>query len=802
MPNDWKITNFLFVTASITLAVLIMVAANFSIPGLRQVVGFTYLAFVPGFIILRILKIHNINITETLLYTVGLSIAFSLFTGLFMHIVLPMIGVSRPFTPLPVASTLTVLTAILITIAYIRDRKSSVQIQIEPWRLLTPSNLFLLLVFLLSVFGALIVYAYGNNILLMIFTFIIIIVVVLAAFGKFITQRDYPLAITIIALSILYQITLMSPGLVGIDIHGEYYLQRLVVDSGYWDATISHLYNSALSVVILAPIYSIVLHTDSLWVFKIIYPLFFALVPLALYRFYQQQISANKAFLAAFFFVIVPAFSLEIIAIAKQQIAELFFVLFLLLITEKNLGKGQKFTLAVIFVLSITLSHYGTATIFFIYLALGWLLLIMVNNIWLKKLWIRVTRKDKQLPATRSSPLGFPLKLLSALFVIFLVCSFFYYGWAASGEPLVKITQMASGQIRTITTEATLLIPEQPKISVEPDAEPKTSATNEPDTHGEPAGPTEPKPTPQPKKPVKPSRPSRIFDLNKREGLVRAAVGLDFTEVSIQGKVFRIFQYITQIFVIVGFIILLFKRRRLGFTTEHIVFSVVSVLILAACIFSPGFSSTLNPTRIYHLTLFMLAPVFIVGGESIWVGVCSLSRKMRLNLNHIDKQKSFNFFILVVLIPYFLFTSGFIFEVTKQKVIDSIDTPFSYALSSYRVDIGGVSDPKDIASAEWLLIHLGSEYHLYSDLHGALLIENYPQLAGRRHQFEGDISQTSPDYYVFLRTWNMEKQSITRWAGIGLRRQISLEESGLIPYLMSRNKIYDNGGGQVLAPVQ
>ena len=790
MPNDWKITNFLLITTTIALAVLIMVSTNFVVPGLRQVVGFLFLAFVPGFIILRILKIHNISMTEALLYSVGLSIAFSLFVGLFMHLVLPIIGVSRPFTPLPVASTLTLFTVILIAIAYIRDRKPSIQICVEPRRIFTPSNLLLILVFLLNISGALIIYAYGNNVILMMSTIIITILVSLAVFCKFLKQRDYPLAITVIAISILYQVTLVSPNLIGIDIHGEYYFQRLVVDNGYWDATITHLYNSALSVVILAPIYSIILHTDTSWIFKVIYPLFFALVPLALYRFYQHQIGANKAFLAAFFFVIVPVFSLEIIAITRQQIAELFFALFLLLIIDNKLSQGQKFTLAAIFILSITLSHYSTAAVFFVYVALGWLLLILTNNLWFKKLWRKINRKERQLPETQPSPQAFPFKLFSVLLVLFIVCTFFYYGWAASGRPLEKIIQIASGQIETITTETLLLIPVQPKTSIEPAAEP-TSPTEPGD--GAPAGPEEP---------VKPSRPSRLFDLTRREGLVKAAVGLDFGSVSTQGKVFRIFQYITQIFIIVGFIMLLFKRRRLGFSREHIVFSLVSVLILAACIFSPGFSSTMNATRIYHLTLFILAPVFILGGESIWMGIRSLFRKVKLNTNYIDEQTSFNIFILAVLIPYFLFTSGFIFEITKQKVIDSLDTPFSYALSSYRVDIGGVANSKDLICTDWLAMHLVNEHYLYADLHGSLLIEDYPLLAHKRRPLPSNIEELSNDNYVFLRTWNIESQSITKWAGIGLRRQISLEESGLIPYLMSRNKIYDNGGSQVLAPVQ
>jgi uncharacterized membrane protein len=98
--------------------------------------------------------------------------------------------------------------------------------------------------------------------------------------------------------------------------------------------------------------------------------------------------------------------------------------------------------------------------------------------------------------------------------------------------------------------------------------------------------------------------------------------------------------------------------------------------------------------------------------------------------------------------------------------------------------------------------YLIDDNYIYADLHGSLLSEDRPLLRDRRLQFPGKIEELENESYVFLRTWNIENQSITKWAGIGLRRQISMEELGLITYLKSRNRIYDNGGSQIMAPSQ
>lgn len=748
MPDNWGIKKYLTLSLAVLLATLGLVGLGglgFDIPGLRQIVGFIFLTFIPGILILRILKIRNIGAIESLLYSVGLSIAFVMFSGLLMNFALPLIGISRPISTLPVAATLAVFTVILMATAYVRDKGFSASIQAGRTELLSPSLLFLVLVFLIAILGALMVNFYQSNILLLIFILVVTGVVGLATFGKFIDPKVYPVAIAIIGITLLYQTTLISPYLTGSDVHGEYYFHQLVVENGYWDPSIARAFNSALSVVMLSPIYSVVLNIDGVWVFKIIYPFIFSLVPLALFHIYRQQISANKAFLAVFFFMAVPTYSLEIIALAKQQIAELFFALFILLMVDRKLMLSQRLTLAIIFALSIAVSHYGLGFISLIYFALGWLLLMVIRSGWGRRVWGWATKRFGGLPASLLSPQAFPLKTIGVVMVIFLVCSLAYYGWAASGKPMTRITNIWQKTTAIVTGE-----------------------------------------------------PSRILELTKREPLIQTAFGLDFASASNEGKGFRIFQYITQLFIVIGFIRLIFRPKKLKFTAEYIVFSVVSALILAACLFLPTFSSRMNATRLYHIALFLLAPFCILGGEAIWLGARSLWRKTSPTPD--DNQAYLRFLALGVLIPYFLFTSGFIFEVTKSEVTDVVDTPYSVALSSYRVDIAGVFNRQDGAGADWLAQRLGDKHIIYADAHSCKLLGDRTELRGRRTKFPEDMGELPPNSYIYFRTWNIDKQEITFWTDIGLRRQVSFDEIGLTPIIEARNRIYDNGGAQVLAP--
>jgi len=451
LPTDWEIKKCLVLAGSLLLAMLGLIglaSLGFDIPVLRQIIGFAFLTFIPGILILRILKVHNVGVIESLVYSVGLSLAFIMFSVASINFIFPLIGIPRPISLLPITATLAVLTLILMAVAYSRDRDFKKPEKTAPkGKLYLPATLFLILLLLLAVLGVALIDAFQNNVLLLICIIAIAGVVGLAAFGKFIKPSVYPLAIFIIGLCLLYQTTLMSPYLIGCDIYIEYYFCQLVAGSGFWDASIAHSVNACLSINILAPVYSLVLNIDGLWILKAIFPLLFSLVPLILFHIFSQQMSHKKAFLAAFFFVAVPTFMLEMISLCRQQIAELFLALLILLLVDRKLRLMPRLTLAIIFAASIVVSHYSLGFIGFLYMGLFLPFVFVIRSGFFKKAWGWLTKKFGGLPQSLTSPKALPLKVLTIVVLVYFIAGFAWYGAIASGVNLNLVREIGRAHV-------------------------------------------------------------------------------------------------------------------------------------------------------------------------------------------------------------------------------------------------------------------------------------------------------------------------------------------------------------------
>jgi uncharacterized membrane protein len=761
-PHDWKTKDLIFLTVLITVVFALLVAlgaAGIDIPVIRQIVAFIFLTFVPGMLILRILRIHNINPVEAVVYITGLSIAFIMLCGTVINFTLPLFNIPAPIQTIPVAISLCLCNMALMITAYARDRNY----QPEPAVRLSNFNvtpvLFLLFLVAFLILGVTVNNVSGKNIILLICLILICFVIAMAAFKRFILPSMFPLAIFSISICLLFQTTLMSPYLVGTDIYVEYQVFQQVYQHGIWNYSIPNPVNSCLSIAILGPVYARLLNVDSLWVFKAIYPFIFSFVPLALLRIFRIQFGPYRALFATFLFMAVPTFSLEMISLCRQQVAQLFFVVFILLLVDRRINHLPKLIMATIFVVSISISHYSFGIIGLIFMVTLIIFCLIMKNPLFITLWKTLTRKTGGLPQQfeRNSADDLPFFVYLIPIVIFIIFESICYSCISSGINMELLTvswTTYTGQL----------------------AEQVGGALS---THSA----------------------SFLINFGQRDELIKAALGLDFQSVSWQGKIFRILQYITQILIAIGCLRLLFSPRGLKIKPEYVSLSVTSVLLLLACIFIIGFAERLNATRWYHIALITLAPFCILGGEVVWQAIKSLVFRLRrisiVQNDHGDSPPNYKIaFSLCILMPYFLVTSGFLYEITGQSVKDKADTPYSIALSSNRIDFIGVFNKKDGAAASWLSSHAEKSALVSTDNHAYKLLSliRFPGQMNFLNQVDSLAS-----HYIYFSSWNLSRGELTYYVGPGLRHTVIIENAPQLKGISGNSyTVYVNSGAKVL----
>ncbi len=203
--------------------------------------------------------------------------------------------------------------------------------------LFTPSFLFLTLIPFVAIFGSYSITNYHTNIISMFLLVLIALTFILVVFDK-IPKKWYTFTVWIVSISLLFVSSLISPYVWGWDIQNEYYLANLVMNFSYWNSTLPDAYNSMLSIVMLAPTYSLLTNLRLDYILKIVYPFLFSLVPLGLYKIFKTQTNNSKiAFIAVFLFISFNTFYIELLALTREMTAELFLVLLLLLILNRKI---------------------------------------------------------------------------------------------------------------------------------------------------------------------------------------------------------------------------------------------------------------------------------------------------------------------------------------------------------------------------------------------------------------------------------------------------------------------------------
>lgn len=676
--HDGKIGDFLKAVLALQATMFGLVAidtvylncANPNILMARQVVGFVYLTLVPGAILLRILGLYHIGLVRSTLYCVGLSIGFLMFIMLLMNTFLPALGFPDPLSCLSLLIVVSISLLFLCAISYLKDRNFAARVEVNAEKVSVTAVLAIVWIPLMSVFGTILANSYGTNIVLLLMLVTISSVPVLVAFGR-VDRRLYPFLTMGIAVALLYHFSLMSNYLVGWDSHSEYYFYRYVEANSIWNPAIPDSYNSALSVVMLPVLYSQFMRIDGVWISKIVYPLIYSLVPVGLYEVYRRQTNARIAFLAVFFFMSVFTFFNEMPALGRQEVAELFIVLLMLLMLDDKIPSRKRAMLFMFFGASMVVSHYGVTYLYMLYLATLWFFVSLLRNLnitpFLQSLFTPFSRilngyVESEHGASVKSALisrAQERKTITVTLVIFIfVFALVWYINVSSSVTFESIVHIVSRVYNGIVSEFLVV-----------------------GTRG----------------------PSILHALGLGSGIIIRENSL-------------IVLCVTELFIVVGVIGYVARAKETNFTLEYGGMALTSLTIILTLVILPYFAGTLGISRIYHFTMLFLAPFCVIGGETVFDGILKLSRR-----SSVLRRKEMYIALLTcaVLIIYFLFNTGFIYEVIG-------DAPSSVALSLERMKMSNdnsvktwfrsmIDSQQDVFGATWLSQTRNTTFMVYGD---------------------------------------------------------------------------------------
>ena len=701
MLAKWKSMDFLVVI--LFLQFIVYATVFFDVPVARQAIGFLYLTFIPGIVILKLLKLDKqLDGLEAILFSVGLSVAFLMIAGLLINEFGFLLSISEPLSLMPLMIILNSLILVGAFLAFLRNES------IKFWETKTlglhPLALLLVGLPILSVVGAMYVNAFGNNLILLFMIIVISLLFVLGVISKkLLPPKLYPLAVLMIAISLLYHSSLISNYLVsfGSDVSVEHFVFKTTQNNAYWSSTNPYLgdigygrTHSMLSVTILPTIYSSLLNMDSTWVFKIIFPLIFSFVPLGLYHVWKGYVGKKYAFISAFLFMAYGTFYTEMLGLNRQIVAELFFILLLLVVLNNKMKPPSKMMCFVIFSFGLVTSHYGLSEILLLFISLTFISLFVVKR------------------PSRNITAG-----MVALFFVVMFTWYIYTSGSTVFDSLLEFGDYVYSQL------------------------------------------------------------GEFFNPASRGQTVLRGLGLE-SPPTIWNAISRAFAYATELLVVVGFVGLITKRVKVHFERDYFTFSFIATAFLAALILVPGLANTMNMTRFYHILLFFLAPLCVLGAEFL----VKLISKRRTEIGA-------SILLLIVLVPYFIFQTGFVYEVTGSE-------SWSLPLSSYRMDGYklycrlGYTDDWNVFAAEWMHrnAHIQST-QVYADLSSITTLMTYAAT------YSGDIislsntTRVSTNGTIYLSSLNILDKTIVSKYYLGTLDELS--------FLDDMNKVYSNGGGEI-----
>ncbi|HEX8762609.1 MAG TPA: glycosyltransferase [Candidatus Saccharimonadales bacterium] len=258
--------------------------------------------------------------------------------------------------------------------------------------------------------------------------------------AKRLPASTMPLVLFCVGVAALLSYTLRSSYLFGWDIQQEFEVFLQTFNSAQWVlGQVHNPYDAMLSLTILPNVLAGLSGLSGQDIFKVLFPVLFSLVPVILYYIYRLWANRAVAFVAAGVFIAQFYYLQEFAALARQQIAFLFFAGLLYVLLQTTLRGARRVLLIVALIFGMVVSHYSTT-----YMAIG----LLAGTFVLAKLFFAVRGRGWLRLEAHVVPLWVVLVMLAGAWA--------WYGPATHSSSLFGSSQQAAnrngGDTRTIFT--------------------------------------------------------------------------------------------------------------------------------------------------------------------------------------------------------------------------------------------------------------------------------------------------------------------------------------------------------------
>lgn len=161
--------------------------------------------------------------------------------------------------------------------------------------------------------------------------------------------------------------------------------------------------------------------------------------------------------------------------------------------------------------------------------------------------------------------------------------------------------------------------------------------------------------------------------------------------------------------------------------------------------------------------------------------------------------------ITIILLVYFMFTSGIVYEATKTKAIDYWDSPYSVALSAERTGLVGIATKEDIECIKWLANESNQDLMIVSGYNGRQICAAYMPVYPRLINVVGNAPPTFNRFpahcYMFITTWNTQHEQYIEPLEAGLRVKYDLPSIVKYKELCKYHVVEAGSGEYFIVPI-